>query len=225
MTDVLNDLQARFIQHSQDFEPVIHQVTSIQQIEQHLSRLVTTLANRDHDARHISRDQTHALGPGSGPILSIPTSIFLSCETACKCQCHVRSVLQTPRWLRFLLGHCLMQYKNIPFTQRMPCDVPICKSNPEMDIQLSYFFPKWFLARAVFGSLCWDTLMGPGASIHLSCPTVVSKTHNVWFALDHGNIAWLQRSFEKERALRSVVTQDGTSLLQVRGPSTYNLDK
>lgn len=118
----------------------------------------------DHDDVFESQDHSHALnisdpsGALPKPAVNTITSpcmsnlykpISLHCN--CNCSCHERHSTRSPRATDRIIGTLFTGYLDVPFFYRR-CNKSDCKrpcSNSQISISLTYFFPLWFLSKAI----------------------------------------------------------------------------
>lgn len=166
--------------------------------------------------------QTRRLGPshlakqqmGTSGIVRVTASMTVqSCPHACKCSCHVQSHFQTPRFLRNVLGQLLLSYTSL--VRFKPCDYPPCRKRPTKT-QLTYYFPRFLLNRAIAASGFSDCLTAPNSSWAVKIPIVLEDAYIVWRAARRGNIELLQRWLSLRDATPFIIDQNGGNLLHVR---------
>ncbi|KAJ8067120.1 hypothetical protein OCU04_004495 [Sclerotinia nivalis] len=69
------------------------------------------------------------------------------CNPACPCRCHKQRRFRTPRFLDFFMGALSLGFSGLPLVS---CDNSACWSRNSMTTSATYFFPRWFLNRALF---------------------------------------------------------------------------
>ena len=82
------------------------------------------------------------------------------CESWCRCACHTERSMNTPKFLRSVMGILFIGYTGIPVLNPS-CDSNVCKGNSEGLLQVHYFFPPWFLAKVVSVALGVSQAHGP----------------------------------------------------------------
>lgn len=80
-----------------------------------------------------------------------PGKTMRLCSPNCRCSCHVQSVFRTPQLLQQITGYLLLGYSGSHILQQQ-C-IPSCLRNNAKSIQMIYFFPRWFVSRAISVSL------------------------------------------------------------------------
>lgn len=108
-----------------------------------------------------------------------------------------------------------MQSRAAPLTPRAQCDTQTCKIREQSSLRITYTFPRWLLARSVEISLSLSALTGAGSSMHLRIPRVL-EIHEVWQAIEAGDLEWIRRSLATKVILPTDVDEMGSSLALVR---------
>ena len=88
------------------------------------------------------------------------------CREWCPCACHKKNQLKTPNFLHSVLGKLYIGYTAVP-SLSPPCNINACRGRSQGFIQLSYFFPRWFLSRAVMMSALLHPTGGPEMCIRM----------------------------------------------------------
>ena len=82
-----------------------------------------------------------------------------SCNVNCRCSCHKKGSLKSPRSLTTILGSIMVGYNAIPgLAQR--CNDPSCKGQ-STNITYTYAFPEWFVSRVVYLNFKNEQSRGP----------------------------------------------------------------
>ena len=137
------------------------------------------------------------------------------CPPRCPCQCHTRSHIRSSPWFKAIIGQMLFSYHSVIRTT--PCDYQPCRENPQKTPQkteFTYYFPHWLASRALIASST-SGITGPGASISIAMPVVLTGGDAIWEAVCNGNIPFLQQLF-RQKYTPYVVDEYGTSLAAVR---------
>ncbi|KAL8992840.1 MAG: hypothetical protein Q9169_006800 [Polycauliona sp. 2 TL-2023] len=120
-------------------------------------------ASRPGDNSSVSAaKQRHEYMPTT-PAFSALQMRFLSrrrCQACCKCACHTESRLNTPKFLKSVMGMLYVGYFGVPALSPS-CDTSGCKGNPEGLLQVHYFFPSWFLGKVISMALGVNQIYGP----------------------------------------------------------------
>lgn len=88
------------------------------------------------------------------------------CRELCPCACHKKTQFQSPGFLKCVLGKLYVGYTAVP-SLSPPCNIKACQGRSQGFIQLSYFFPKWFVSRAVMMSALLQPGGGPEMCIRM----------------------------------------------------------
>lgn len=89
-----------------------------------------------------------------------------ACTPWCACRCHKQRHWQSPSSFGGLLGSLFVGYSGLPIV-RLQCDEHSCKLRSQPMVYVSYFFPPWFLARAMSMVLASTPLAGPVVSLKM----------------------------------------------------------
>jgi hypothetical protein len=153
----------------------------------------------------------HTSTPESS-LIRVTTSVTTrQCARFCPCQCHARSSVRSPPWLKASIGQLLLTYHSLLRTT--PCNYPPCRQTPRKT-EFTYYFPCWLAQKALIISSESD-LSGRGASISIAMPITIGDDHPVWDAVRSGNIVFVQQLFRRGFS-PYVITISGVSLVMVR---------
>ena len=82
-----------------------------------------------------------------------------SCNVNCRCSCHKKGSLKSPRFLTTILGSIMVGYNAIPGLAPK-CNDPSCKGQ-STNITYTYAFPEWFVSRVVYLNFKNEQSRGP----------------------------------------------------------------
>ena len=82
-----------------------------------------------------------------------------SCNVNCRCSCHKKGSLKSPRFLTTILGSIMVGYNAIPGLAPK-CNDPSCKGQ-STNITYTYAFPDWFVSRVVYLNFKNEQSRGP----------------------------------------------------------------
>ncbi|KXH40335.1 hypothetical protein CNYM01_09109 [Colletotrichum nymphaeae SA-01] len=150
---------------------------------------------------------------GGSPFLSVQKPVERKCTSYCKCQCHRHSRLQTPTWLRLILGTLFLEFNRNSLLGPRKCDLKTCDGGPD-STRMIYIFPQWFLLRALFVAASRDSLTGIGSSIHLRIPRIIPRDQMISIVYNF-DIDWIKRGIINSTVLPTDVDEDGNSLLMI----------
>ncbi|KAK3683416.1 hypothetical protein B0T22DRAFT_519327 [Podospora appendiculata] len=133
-------------------------------------------------------------GTSSGEMVFVRTKVRLRCGYSCSCQCHTPPVdLQTPSWVKPVLGRFFLNYQSRPLFRPVVCDKASCGNSRPTAIHLNYYFPSWLWNGAVSFSASLAGLTGSGATLHMSVPRYGDDDGSVLrYALSHRRFAVLE---------------------------------
>jgi hypothetical protein len=90
----------------------------------------------------------NTLGENETSVFSsrMSTAVSLSCLEDCRCRCHYRSVIRSPRLLSDCLGHIILGFSNLPWavSRFSQCDEQTCRRKRSSETEVKYFLPSWF---------------------------------------------------------------------------------
>ena len=143
--------------------------------------------------------------------ICVNASHFLSrrCRRDCRCQCHRRAVLQTPRLLERLIGTLFVNYIGIP-RQDDAC-LTNCRRRRGFKARVTYLFPHWFLMRK-FSAIITSESGSPHISIRVS--RQVSSKSEIFRLCRVGDVEGVKRLFVDGQASPfDVSAQTGSTVL------------
>ena len=146
-----------------------------------------------------------------GKTICVTASHFLSrsCRRDCRCQCHRRAVLQTPRLLERLIGTLFMNYIGIP-RQDDAC-LTNCRRRRGFKARVTYLFPHWFLMKK-FSAIITSESGSPHISIRVS--RQVSPKSKIFSLCRVGDVEGVKRLFiDGQASPFDVSAQTGSTVL------------
>lgn len=118
------------------------------------------------------------------------------CPPDCPCRCHAGTVYNTPQLLQNAIGRLFLGYTGTP-AARQNC-LPSCRQRDNEGFQMTYFFPKWFLQRAVSLSMMSGLLGSP--SLNLKIRRLVPEMSHLFALSRYGDVEGLRSLFMKRLA-------------------------
>ncbi|KAH7109942.1 hypothetical protein EDB81DRAFT_954164 [Dactylonectria macrodidyma] len=167
-------------------------------------------------------DEPPLIPPGSGieRVPSLCTEFVVNatvgyerCRSGCPCQCHSESTVRTPLVLRNILGSLIFAFRGLAIPNVRSCDYHGCRKMGHTTFSLSYFFPTWLLARVFSLAGAWRDLSGPGVSIVVRMPRVISDDSAIFHLVETGNEEAVRNLLSKRGASPFDVSSDGRSAL------------
>ena len=138
------------------------------------------------------------------------------CAENCVCVCHEWHKGRTPRFFERFFGALLFGYTGLPYLERS-CDSESCDRRAAPLILLTYFFPRWLVARAFLLAMRYSLLQGPELVIRV--PRLISSNSRILTEAVRGNVDGVKDLFR--RGLASPIdinVKSGQSALLVRRP-------
>ena len=132
----------------------------------------------------------------------------------CACACHRRSIIKTPQLLHRVLGTLFIGYVGIP-RLTPSCDTRTCIRRSSFTAMVTYTFPMWFLARAVFMVIKMSSYLGPQFSLTVS--RIVAHSSAIFEYAVRGDIDDLKEILSHRIASPCDISYpEGYSVLMVR---------
>lgn len=131
----------------------------------------------------------------------------LACNAWCSCACHRRGGLQTPSFLQKVVGSLSVGYVG-GLVQTTKCDEPRCLRPSQRSTRITYYFPMWFISRAIAA-----TIRGPQVMI-----TALRKRPSsdvVFTFAEMDNWKEISKRFDEGHASVLDVDEEGWSILHV----------
>ena len=139
-----------------------------------------------------------------------------ACTPWCSCVCHRKGSFKTPEILQHVLGTLFIGYSGLPMFTK-PCDQHSCHLRARPTSSITYFFPPWFLARAISLVLSSTPLAGPVATLKMQ--RAVSGDADVFNFAKLGETEKLKHLFEQGLASpHDVHYESGVTPLHVGDP-------
>ncbi|KZL67134.1 ankyrin repeat protein (B-cell lymphoma 3-encoded protein) [Colletotrichum tofieldiae] len=135
------------------------------------------------------------------------------CDDICPCDCHVTRTVEAPRWLRGLFGTLFYTYSGSPIFGRLPCNYLPCRKTGDGGHQYTYYFPSWWLARALYVSFSRQNLIGIGGSWTFRIPKMLDGGHPIWRFVNFGTVRQGADLLPKFDVSICDINKDGKSLL------------
>lgn len=128
------------------------------------------------------------------------------CSGSCKCSCHIRRRLNTPRLLDAFLGTLFIGYSGSPLLSQN-CDQTSCRGRKDSSTSFTYNFPRWFVTSRIIQLKAKVTAMyGPEVSLRFN--RVVDGKALVFHYATTGDVGRIKQLFEQGRASPSDVRFD-----------------
>ncbi|KAG8529065.1 uncharacterized protein KY384_005700 [Bacidia gigantensis] len=116
-----------------------------------------------------------------------------ACSPWCSCICHHERRFRTPQILENVIGSLFVGYSGLPKLTE-PCDEHGCRLRAQPTSSITYFFPPWFLARALSLVLSSTPLAGPIATLKFQ--RAISGDADVFNFAKLGEVENMKRLFE-----------------------------
>ena len=137
------------------------------------------------------------------------------------CCCYPRRRIQIANVLSSLVGSMCISYLGGQMSQ--PCEQCICRTKLPVRLNISYYFPRWFLAMVVNIFLSFDRAGSP--SVSLQMPRIRPDTSKIFHLATAGDIGGMQSMFTRGLASPNDVSYTfGYSVLHVSQPYQHHGD-
>ena len=97
---------------------------------------------------------------------------------SCACNCHAKNPQETPQTLRRLLGDIFAGYSGQP-TTGAACTNPMCSRRRSSATSVTYYFPRWWVARRMLNLVAKMTALGT-PDFALNIPRIVPPTARIF---------------------------------------------
>ncbi len=135
------------------------------------------------------------------------------CGSTCNCQCHVRSHIRSPTWLRRIVGCLFVSYSGIPYLPGQACNLRACNRG-KLALRVSYMFPTALISKIFSITTAWTDLLG--IQMTLRAPTVINTSSGIWNIVEMDKPLNLRMAFDGGYAYPTDVDVTGETLLHVR---------
>lgn len=122
-----------------------------------------------------------------------------ACQKWCSCVCHKKNYLKISTPLKLILGSLFIGYSGFP-VNTPACNQKSCKRRSIPSLDLTYYFPTWFLTRCIISSLKFIPLAGP--ELVLRMPRLITWTTpeaDLFHLAKAGNTCGIQNLFSEGR--------------------------
>jgi hypothetical protein len=141
---------------------------------------------------------------------------FGFCKSWCSCCCHGQQSVKFPRAVRNILGSLFVGYSGIPILTRA-CNEKSCQKRSSPSLNVSYYFPTWFLSRVLNVTATFTSFKGP--QVQLNMPRMVGWAHPLWRHAHLDDVHSIQILFTNNLASPYDVNAYGQSALHVSRPT------
>ena len=119
-----------------------------------------------------------------------------TCAPNRPCSCHIQTVRSTPRILQQLTGCLFLGYTGRPILQQQR--ISSCLRESSKSLQVTYFFPRWFVSRAI--SFSMSSIMQNTPTFNIKLRRVVSEASQLFSLSKFGDVEGTRLLFEKRVA-------------------------
>ena len=173
-----------------------------------------------------AQEQAHRVKSNDEPPhqnITVRALSVVGCPEPCHCQCHTSKKIESPNWLRPILGSLSIGYRNTPWVQS-PCDDPHCALRAKQ-ATLVYTFPAWFVHSIVYATFRSSGMEGPELTIRVM-NLRDEKSWEAWNFFAYGRHDSIESELRRQLydGETSVldVTSTGQTLLHVIRRSPYH---
>jgi hypothetical protein len=116
------------------------------------------------------------------------------CDSHCHCACHKVRRGRSPHMLDKLLGVIFWTYSGLA-TTRQACDASTCLRKGDFAMQISYFFPAWYIKKAIIFTCKTMPLGGP--VISLKTVRVIAHCAPIFHMIHVGDVDGIKALFRQ----------------------------
>ena len=128
---------------------------------------------------------------------SVHRTYLGACFQDCRCNCHHRSTWKSPSYFRSIFGMLFLGYVGVP-SITPNCNDFRCKQKADMNMKVSYYFPHWFVARAININI---RLSKPdGLTQTLRVARMIPDTSKILSMAEAGDIEGMKQIFRSRKA-------------------------
>ena len=127
-------------------------------------------------------------------VVTRPGQTMRLCSPNCRCNCHVQSVFKTPQFFQQITGYVLLGYSGNHILQQQ-C-IPSCLRSNLKSMQITYFFPRWFVSRAI--SISMSNTLSPTFCIKFR--RVVPEVNLLFSLSKFGDVDGIRSLFDNRLA-------------------------
>lgn len=208
--DLGNTLEAQAV-HSHQLEKLTIDIASIQPSLNSLSSSQDVLL---HDQQNFSAEPLRPLPLKARTWPQTQASIQKSCSSFCMCCCHVHSKINSPLWMKAIMGRVSIGYSGAFLKLKMQaCSEKSCFRANSTLLTVNYHFPTWVASRSIVLRDRYSPLHGHNISI--STPRVCPWNSQIFHLAIQGSIEAVQKLFDQGLASPYDVDELGWSALSV----------
>ena len=182
-------------------------------------REVTATESSEHIPGSLMPGQANHHGPSNTISIKVKQFMGSSCTTRkCLCTCHTRRRKRSPQLLDQLIGTLFLGYSSTPLF-RPECNKAACSQPSFSIVTVVYFFPQWFLYRALYINSWYTNRDGPEIGLRI----IRTRPDNsvIFHYADVGDIDGIKGLFAKgEASPHDITATHGNTLLAVRKGDT-----
>ena len=161
------------------------------------AHISTTGINRPPEPEQYTQEVQLALS------LQYPRGSRSTCSDWCSCACHVRRS-------RSVLNTLFVGYSGLPFFTAS-CDQKACRRRSRSSLRFTFYFPSWFLARAILANAAYSPNSGP--EFLLRVPKIIPPRSDIFHFAETGNLQGIQDLFERGLASVHDIDMSGSTVL------------
>lgn len=140
------------------------------------------------------------------------------CSQHCSCHCHVQTAVKTPRILEQITGCLFLGYSGCPILLQR-CILPCLEVDPE-PLKITYYFPRWFVNRAV--SFSMSSALKSSPALNIKIRRVVSEASQLFSLSKFGDVEGIRKLFQNGLASPDDIHfRGGWTALHVSFPAIF----
>ena len=169
---------------------------------------------QSHGLTTVSTEKRKLVSNSYVCLWTTPAAYGNNCYGQCYCSCHIRKRARTPTSLGNFIGNLFVGYTGMPISQRI-CNLRTCQRQQRgFSAQFTYYFPSWFVARALVATISIGMAIGPEFTLRL--PHVVPESSPIFQLARAGNVQGLAYLFNNGLAPPyDIAGESGATVLHV----------
>ena len=207
------DVDATIFRTSSDLERLLKatKITLPQQIKAPSSTGSVTgtlsLTSRDSSVPLVRRPRVRGR-------VTVPKSKGLQCQDDCRCACHKRVLLRSPRNLSTYMGDAFLGMQSLPwlFSSFVQCDEQTCRRSQQLSADFRYRLPSWFILAFASFSMSFALRFIP-LQIFLSTRNVIPYDSPILVCIQEGDLDRAKNLFFSGKASLNDVDPYGLGVL------------
>ncbi len=166
-----------------------------------------SLTRRDSSSLEVRRPRVRGR-------IKISKAKGLHCQDDCRCACHKRLLVRSPRNLSAYMGDAFLGMQNLPwlFSSFVQCDEQTCRRSQQLSADFRYRLPSWFISAYASFSMSFALRFIP-LQIFLSTRNVIPYDSPILVCIQEGDLDSAKNLFFSGKASLNDVDPYGLGVL------------